>query len=59
MGQATAPALEAAGVIVHEVDDPVRVAETVHAAARLAFGAYRPVAVLIGQRAIGFKDWTE
>ena len=59
MGRAAAPALEAAGVIVHEVDDAARVAETVHAAARLAFDAYRPVAVLIGQRVVGFKDWTK
>lgn len=59
MGRATAPVLEAAGVLVHEVDDAARVAESVHAAARLAFDTYRPVAVLIGQRVIGFKDWTK
>ena len=59
MGQATAPALEAAGVIVHRVDDAARVAETVRAASRLAFDSYRPVAVLIGQRMIGFKDWNK
>ena len=59
MGRATAPVLEAAGVAVHEVDDAARVAETVYAAACLAFDAYRPVAVLIGQRVIGFKDWTK
>ncbi len=58
MGQAARPALEAAGVIVHEAGEPSVIGETVHAAARLAFGSYRPVAVLIGQRAVGFKDWT-
>ncbi len=42
---------------VHEIDDASRAAETVHAAAALAFGSYRPVAVLIGQRVIGFKNW--
>ncbi|MSP79865.1 MAG: phosphonopyruvate decarboxylase [Rhodospirillales bacterium] len=57
MGQSTQTALESAGVIVQNVDDAKDVAETVHAAAALAFGSYRPVAVLIGQRIIGFKDW--
>ena len=53
------PSLEAAGVIVHEAGRRRSViGETIHAAARLAFGSYRPVAVLIGQRAVGFKDWT-
>jgi sulfopyruvate decarboxylase alpha subunit len=58
MGQATAKVLQAAGVIVHHVDDPARVAETVAAGARLAFDAGRMVAVLIGQRAVGSKDWS-
>src|SRR6185295_10680336 len=57
MGQGTRDALETAGVIVVDVDDAARVAETVHAAATLAFGSYRPVAVLISQRVIGFKNW--
>jgi sulfopyruvate decarboxylase alpha subunit len=59
MGQATEKALQAAGVIVHHVDDPDRVGETVAAATKLAFGAGRMVAVLIGQRIIGFKDWSK
>lgn len=50
MGQATVAALEAAAVIVHHVDHPQRVLETVEAAARLAFDANRAVAVIIGQR---------
>jgi hypothetical protein len=33
------------------------VAETVDAASRLAFNSYRAVAVLIGQRVIGFKQF--
>lgn len=58
MGQATPEALARAGVITHPVDDAARVAETVYAASRLAFQSYRAVAVLLGQRVIGFKDWS-
>ena len=57
MGQGTRAALEAVGVIVQRVDDAALVAETVDAAQRLAFGSYRAVAVLIGQRVIGFKQF--
>ncbi len=59
MGQSTAPVLQAAGVVVQYVDDAARVGETVFAATQMAFSAYRPVAVLIGQRVIGFKDWSK
>jgi sulfopyruvate decarboxylase alpha subunit len=59
MGQSTARALENAGVIVHHVDDAARVGETVFAASRLAFDSYRAVAVLIGQRVVGFKQWNK
>ena len=55
MGQGTQAALENAGVIVHRADRPEDVAETVAAAARLAFTSTRAVAVLIGQRVIGSK----
>lgn len=55
MGQGTQAALENAGVIVHRADRPDDVAETVSAAARLAFTSTRAVAVLIGQRVIGTK----
>ncbi len=55
MGQATAPALEAMGVIVLRTDDAERIVETVQAGAGLAFDSGRMVAVLIGQRAIGAK----
>ncbi len=58
MGQGTTPALENAGMIVQPVDDAARVAETVHAAARLAYSTSRAVAVLIGQRVIGYKNWS-
>lgn len=57
MGRSAARALENAGVIVYRVDDAARVAETVHAASRLVFDAYRAVAVCISQRVVGFKEW--
>jgi sulfopyruvate decarboxylase alpha subunit len=55
MAQGTAPSLAAMSVVVQAVDDPGAVAETVEAAARLAFNTSRAVAVLIGQRVIGAK----
>ncbi|MEE8333625.1 MAG: thiamine pyrophosphate-binding protein, partial [Alphaproteobacteria bacterium] len=59
MGQGPEAVLKTAGVIVHHVDDAADVAETVQAAARLAFSSYRAVAVLIGQRVIGFKEFAK
>ena len=50
MGQATTAALEAAKVIVQPVDRADEVAETVEAAARLAYDANRAVAVIVSQR---------
>jgi len=50
MGQATAAALEAAKVIVQPVDRAEEIAETVEAAARLAFDGNRAVAVIVSQR---------
>jgi sulfopyruvate decarboxylase alpha subunit len=57
MGQGTARALEDAGMIVYHVDDADDLAATIYAASQIAFNSYRPVAVLIGQKVIGFKDW--
>ena len=57
MGQSTQKSLEDAGMIVYHVDRAEDLAETLHAAAQIAFSTYRGVAVLIGQRVIGFKDW--
>lgn len=57
MGQATASVLQAAGVIVFHVDAADAVVETVSAGARLAFNTGRSVAVLIGQRVIGTKEF--
>ena len=59
MGQATAGVLAAMGVVVHEAGTPDEVAPAVNAAARLAFGSYQAVAVLISQRVIGIKSFQE
>jgi sulfopyruvate decarboxylase alpha subunit len=59
MGQSTQQALEHASVIVQRADRPADVREVVYAAALLTFSSNRPVAVLLGQRLIGFKDWSK
>ena len=59
MGQGTPPALQHAGVIVQRVDHAHEVREHVFAAANLTFNTSRPVALLISQRVIGFKDWSK
>jgi sulfopyruvate decarboxylase alpha subunit len=55
MGSATPGVLERAGVQVHRVDRPEDAAETVVAAASLAFDSRVPVAVLFSQKLIGAK----
>jgi len=57
MGNATQDVLEALGVIVKRADAAVDVPDVVSGALRLAFNTYRPVAVLIGQRLLGAKDF--
>ncbi len=57
MGEATQAVLEAMGVIVKRADMPEDVAEMASGALRLAFNTYRPVALLIGQRVSGAKDF--
>ena len=57
MSQATVPALKAIGVMVQTVNQAAEAAETVSAAARLAFSTGRAVAVLISQRVIGYKTF--
>jgi len=57
MSQATVPALAAMGVAMKTAERPSEVAETVDAAAKLAFSTYRPVAVLIAQRVVGAKEF--
>jgi sulfopyruvate decarboxylase alpha subunit len=57
MGNATQDVFEALGVIVKRADAAEDVTEVVSGAMRLAFNTYRPVAVLIGQRLLGAKDF--
>lgn len=57
MGQATQTVLEAMGVIVKRADSSEEVVDTVDGALRLAFNGYRAVAVLLGQKLLGAKDF--
>jgi len=59
MGQATPTVLEAMGVVVHEANAAEEIAPAVDAAARLAFGSYQAVAVLISQAVIGIKSFQD
>lgn len=59
MGQSTPVVLAHAGVVVHRVDEAQHVSATVAAAAQFAFASSRPVAVLIGQRLIGAKQFEQ
>ena len=59
MGQSTYKVLEHSGCVVQRVDKADEVGEVVFAAGQMAFSTNRPVAVLIGQRVIGFKDWSK
>lgn len=57
MGRATQAALELMGLHVLRVDAPEAVEDTVSAALDAAFGSGDKVAVLLGQRLIGRKEW--
>ncbi len=57
MGKATQTVLEAAGVHVYRCDDAAQIQETVRAAVALAFNSSRVIAVLIGQRVVGTKNF--
>ena len=57
MGKSTQTVLEAAGCHVYRIDDAAQVQETVRAGAALAFNSSRVIAVLIGQRVIGTKNF--
>ena len=57
MGNATQDVFEAMGVIVKRADSAEDVPEMVSSTLRLAFNTYRPVALLIGQRVSGAKDF--
>ena len=57
MGNTTQAVLEALGVIVKRADAAADMPEMVSSTLRLAFNTYRPVALLIGQRIQGAKDF--
>jgi sulfopyruvate decarboxylase alpha subunit len=59
MGKATPQALEIMGVTVLRLDRAEDAEEVVSAAASLAFESDQQVAVLISQRMLGRKKWTE
>ncbi|SAI01067.1 decarboxylase [Bordetella ansorpii] len=59
MGKSTQAVLEASGVYVYRADAPEEVAVSVAAGARFAYQTGRSVAVLIGQRVIGTKDFNK
>ena len=57
MAQATQPALEAMGTIVHRAEEPGSVGALVASCATMAFEGCLQIAVLIPQRLIGRKNW--
>jgi sulfopyruvate decarboxylase alpha subunit len=57
MGRGTQAALEAVSVRVMRADTAEDLIETVEAAAGLAYEADQQIAVLIGQRLLGRKEW--
>lgn len=59
MGRATPAVLSAMDVVVQQADTAEAIVPTVDAAARLAFGSYQAVAVLISQSVIGIKSFQE
>jgi sulfopyruvate decarboxylase alpha subunit len=59
MGKATPQAFEIMGVTVFRLERPEDAGEIASAAAALAFESDQPIAVLIAQRMIGRKIWTE
>jgi len=59
MGQATPAVLAAMGVVVKEANAAEAIVPAVDAAARLAFGSYQAVAVLIAQAVIGIKSFQD
>jgi sulfopyruvate decarboxylase TPP-binding subunit len=47
------------GQSTQRADDAASVRDVVYAAALMTFNSNRPIAVLLGQRLIGFKDWSK
>ena len=59
MGKATQAALEIMGVTVLRLEQPQDAEEVISAAGALAFESDQQIAVLISQRMLGRKKWTE
>ncbi|WP_144641274.1 thiamine pyrophosphate-binding protein [Bordetella genomosp. 13] len=59
MGKSTQSVLEDSGVYVYRADEPREIAPNVAAGARFAYQTGRSVAVLIGQRVIGTKNFNK
>ncbi|MFN5451689.1 phosphonopyruvate decarboxylase [Bradyrhizobium sp.] len=59
MGKGTPAAFDIMGVTVFRLERPDDAGEMAAAAARLAFDSDQAIAVLISQRMIGAKKWTE
>lgn len=59
MGQSAQQVLGHSGCVVQRVDKAEEAGEAVFAAGQMAFSTSRAVAVLIGQRVLGFKDWSK
>jgi sulfopyruvate decarboxylase alpha subunit len=59
MGQATPAVLGAMDVVVEQANTAEEIVPAVDAAARLAFGSYQAVAVLISQAVIGIKSFQD
>jgi len=59
MGSATQGSFELMGVKVMRIETPEEAAEVVSSAATLAYDGDQQIAVLISQRMLGRKKWTE
>ena len=57
MGSTSAAHFELMGFLVHRVEHPQEVAPTLEAATRMAFDGDQRIAVLLGQKLIGKKNW--
>ena len=57
MGDATETVLSAMGVLVRRADTHEDVVQEVSGALRMTYNTFRPMAVLIGQKVIGAKDF--
>jgi len=57
MGDATETVLAAMGVLVRRADTHEDVVQEVSGALRMTYNTFRPMAVLIGQKVIGAKDF--